>query len=150
MKKILIFIGVLLLFAIGFVFYDYFNNDNDEIEKLDIMDSVFTINKYYTYGTRLNIEGTIDDKLNYSLVLYNGEFIRVPLILKENTYVLSEYINDGLYLDDIPFGDYYLFVSSEYTLEDGSVGYKYYSINNATTYDMTTYYSMSKYEKRWL
>ena len=69
-------------------------------------------------------------------------------ILKENTYVLSEYINDGLYLDDIPFGDYYLFVSSEYTLEDGSVGYKYYSINNATTYDMTTYYSMSKYEKK--
>lgn len=148
MKKILIFIGVLLLFAIGFVCYDYFNNDNDEIEKLDIMDSVFTINKYYTYGTRLNIEGTIDDKLNYSLVLYNGEFIRVPLILKENTYVLSEYINDGLYLDDIPFGDYYLFVSSEYTLEDGSVGYKYYSINNATTCDMTTYYSMSKYEKK--
>lgn len=148
MKKFLIFIGVLLLFAIGFVCYDYFNNDNDEIEKLDIMDSVFTINKYYTYGTRLNIEGTIDDKLNYSLVLYNGEFIRVPLILKENTYVLSEYINDGLYLDDIPFGDYYLFVSSEYTLEDGSVGYKYYSINNATTYDMTTYYSMSKYEKK--
>ena len=45
MKKFLIFIGVLLLFAIGFVFYDYFNNDNDEIEKLDIMDSVFTINK---------------------------------------------------------------------------------------------------------
>ena len=33
MKKFLIFIGVLLLFAIGFVFYDYFNNDNDEIEK---------------------------------------------------------------------------------------------------------------------
>jgi hypothetical protein len=33
-----------------FVFYDYFNNDNDEIEKLDIMDSVFTINKYYTYN----------------------------------------------------------------------------------------------------
>ena len=70
-----------------------FNIHDDE--KLDIMDSVFTINKYYTYGTRLNIEGTIDDKLNYSLVLYNGEFIRVPLILKENTFVLSEYINDG-------------------------------------------------------
>ena len=80
MKKFLIFIGVLLLFAIGFVFYDYFNNDNDEIEKLDIMDSVFTINKYYTYGTRLNIEGTIDDKRNYCVVVYNGEFVRVALI----------------------------------------------------------------------
>lgn len=151
MKKFLILMGILLIVFCGFVVYD--NYFHIKIPRLDIEEEVIDINKLYVYGTHFNMEGNYNFDEEAELVLYDGEFIVYDLnydVLEEdndNKFNLSNLVNDGMYLDDIPMGEYYLFLRVKVNSEDEEK-YKYYSLKNNTEYEDTVYYTMSNYNKK--
>lgn len=145
MKKFLILIGSILLIFIGCIVYDNFAYLT--IPRLEIEDKHINIDKLYIYGTHLNIEGKYDSLDNYDLVLYDGKSLVYSINENDGTFNLSNYVNGGMYLDDIPKGDYYLFFRTKY-MEDNEEKYKYYPLNNTTEYKETIYYTMSNYEKK--
>ena len=145
MKKFLILLGILFIgFCCCIVYEMYFY---EKIPVLKIQEDSVDINKIYIYGTRLNIEGNYDMGTNTDLVLYDGEFISYQINYSNDKFNLSSYLNDGMYLDDIPVGDYYLFFRTKY-IEDEREKFRYYALNNNTQYDSTTYYTMSDYNKK--
>lgn len=89
----------------------------DEIQVLEIESQKANVEELYTYGTHLNMTGTLPaaaleekEGLKIDLVLYDGDFISVPVIINDNTFTLAEKYNGGLYLDDIPRGTYTMFI----------------------------------------
>ncbi len=147
MKKIFILLLIIIIGYGGYILYDTYYKDKG-IPKLEIMEERFSLDKYYIYGTHLNMEGSINLDDDLELILYNGEFKYIPLKKENNKYFISDYINDGLYLDDIELGKYYLFVATSFNDEDGNKQYNYYGIDNNTSYEETTYYTMSNYNKK--
>ena len=145
MRKFLVLIGILLFLFCGFIVYDTYSRVM--IPVLDIEEEKINIDKIYIYGTHLNIEGNYSFDKNTVLVLYDGEFIEYKINNIDSEFNLSDYVNDGIYLDDIPDGDYYLFFRSKY-IENNEEKYKYYALNNTTEYKGTTYYTMSNYNKK--
>ena len=145
MKKFLVIIGVLLITFCGFLLYDKYSHIL--IPVLDIEEDRISIDKIYIYGTHLNMEGIYNFEENTDLVLYDGEFRAYNINSLDNGFNLSDYVNEGIYLDDIPNGDYYLFFRTKY-MEDNEEKYKYYAIKNNTEYEDTTYYTMSNYNKK--
>ena len=145
MKKFLIVIGILLVIFIGFIVYDTYAYLL--IPVLDIEEDRINIDKIYIYGTHLNVEGKYNFDENTDLVLYDGKFIEYKVNITNNEFNLSDYVNDGMYLDDIPDGDYYLFFRTKY-IENNEEKYKYYSLNNNTEYKEMIYYTMSNYNKK--
>lgn len=144
MKKFLCVVGILFLIFCGLLIY---NEKIFHISALEIEEETMEIDSLYIYGRRLNIEGEYNLSENADLVLYNGEFISYPINIKDNRFNLSEYVNDGLYLDVINNGKYYMFIRTKYL--DGDVEkYRYYGIENTTEYKETLYYTMSNYDKR--
>ena len=83
---------------------------------LEIESQAATVDELYTYGTHLNISGTLPaaavqgEGVTTDLVLYNGDFISVPLILDGNSFTLSEEYNNGLYLETIERDTYKMFI----------------------------------------
>lgn len=153
MKKLLIVIGILLIIFCGFIGYDTFFNE--KIPVLSVEDEEVEINSLYVYGTYLNMEGSYNFLDKGELVLYNGEFKEYDLNYIDNNGVgkifnLSDYINRGIYLDDIEIGDYYLFlrVEDEENSSDEEKKYRYYRLTNKTDYEETTYYTISKENKK--
>ena len=145
MKKFLIIIGVLFLIFCGFLIYD--NVDTFIIPVLDIEEEQINIDKLYIYGTHMNMEGNYDLNDEAELVLYNGDFLTYNLNLNNGKFNFSDYVNDGIYLDDIPKGKYYLFLRTSY-IENNEEKYRYYALKNNTEYDETIYYTMSNYSKK--
>jgi len=87
------------------------------IPVLEIEAQKVSVKELYTYGTHLNMTGTLPaaaleekEGLRTDLVLYDGGFISVPIIISGNTFTLAEKYNAGLYLDDIPRGTYTMFI----------------------------------------
>ena len=144
MKKFLYFLGLLLLFYSGLLIYD---NTAFNTYDLSVEDEFISLDSIYIYGTHLNISGNYDLNETTELVLYNGNFKSYPININNNNFNLSDYINDGLYLDDIEIGKYYIFLRTKYT-EDNTEKYKYYSIKNNTDYEEMLYYTMSNYNKK--
>ena len=62
-------------------------------------------------------------------------------------YYISNLINDGLYLDNLDIGTYYLVLKATYPNSEDSEKpiIKYYGIKNDTKYKETVYYTLSKY-----
>lgn len=145
MKKILILIGLLLLIFGGFVLHNKYSMML--IPTLEIEDERVNIDKLYIYGTHLNLQGNYNFDNMTDLVLYDGEFISYKFNSDDGVFNLSEYVNDGIYLDDIPNGHYYMFFRTKY-IENDEEKYKYYGINNNTEYDSTTYYTINNYNKK--
>lgn len=141
MKKFLMFLLILFIGFGGYILYDtYFANI---IPKLIVEDEVAIIDEMYIYGTHLNIHGSRVNDNNLDFVLYNGEFLDYDILLNDNGFSFSENINDGLYLDNIPVGEYYLFLRSSNKDEENNDVYKYYRLQNNTKYDEITYYTLS-------
>lgn len=154
MKKIIIILIILALIGTGG--YYYYNNiylpslkPTIETEK-----SKVSINKYYIYGTHLNIEGNIK-KINakfkdVDLILWNikdGKTKKYEINYSKNVnavdFNISDEINNGIYLDSIAKGNYQLYL--RFTYEDKTEkSYKYYPLDNKTDYEKTTYYTTSK------
>lgn len=144
MKKFLCIWGLLILLYSGLLIYD--NNGANSYD-LKIEEQAINLNSLYIYGTHLNISGDYNLNDEAELVLYNGDFISYPINVKDNMFNLSDYINDGLYLDNIENGKYYMFLKTKYIEEDVEK-YNYYAIKNNTEYNETVYYTMSNYNKK--
>ena len=138
MKKFLFFI-VLILIGV-FVYFKF--NKKDIYTLLDSVDDYAIVDKYYIYGTHMNISGSIDLD-NYSdikLVLKSlDNELYYDLNYKSGKFYVSNLINDGIYLDDIPIDDYLVFI--KVTSGDGV---KYYSLKNDTDYNDISYYTVTK------
>lgn len=145
MKKIIFFILLLTMLVSGYIIYNNFYKNT--IKKIMIEETIINVDTIYIYGTHLNIEGELIPTDNIDLVLYNGSFIEQPIIINDSRFSLSSYVNDGLYLDNIEKGKYYLFLRSKYT-ENEKEKYKYYALKNISEYKETTYYTMSNYNKK--
>ena len=141
MKKILLFI---FLISIGIFIYFNFKK-NDIYTLLDDVNDYAIVDRYYIYGTHMNISGSIDlsnysdiklvfksldNELSYDLNYNNGKFF------------VSTFINDGIYLDDIPINDYLVFIKVIYGDE-----VKYYSLKNNTEYNDISYYTVTKNDR---
>lgn len=153
MKKILGILFVIILLGCGgyFVYINYLN----KVPKIVLEEEVSDVTEYFIYGNHFNIKGEIDinDKTynSLALTLHNGEDKDIDIISDTDgtkiNYHISDLINEGLYLDDLEVGTYYLFLKAIYTDKEDSEKEitKYYGINNTTKYKETTYYTLSKY-----
>lgn len=171
MKKFITIIVLILLAFAGYVVY--VETSKNKIEPLTTELEKVEIDEYYIYGTSLNMKGTLTvENLSYDkveLILYNEElklekkeseekrFTVIPMEYEQvdNTinFHISELINDGLYLDNIETGNYKIFIRTTHKekVEDEEITtYKYYILDNKTEYKETTYYTMSKYNKKIL
>lgn len=150
MKKIF---GILFIIAIGYFAYVYFIDNG--IPKINVEEEKVNVSEYYIYGNHLNIKGNLNiDDLDYediSLVLYNGEEkyydVNDEKDGKNIEFTTSEYINEGMYIDNLDIGKYYLFLKLTYKNEEDKEKTitKYYVLENNTEYNDITYYTLSKY-----
>ena len=141
MKKLLYIFFIVLLGIFSYIFFTYQELKYYE-EILKEVDSLeFDINNYSIFGTHLNIEGCINKELNFpELILKNKE---EEIILESKFYVeegstcfyISDYNNDGIYLDELKEGNYILLV------QDNELNY---TLNNNTTYEDLEYYTITK------
>lgn len=141
MKKFLLVILVLLLGFGGYLLYT--NKFKEKVPKLEIQEETINIDELYIYGTHLNLHGNTVHGDGLQLVLYNGEFKEISININDDEFNLSDKVNDGLYLEDIARGDYYLFLRTKETSDDDKVNYKYYALKNNTDYKEITYYTFS-------
>lgn len=141
MKKILFILLILLLAFGGFVFYD--SKIKEEIPILEVEQDTIVIDELYIYGTHLNLNGNLIQDNNLQLVLYNGNFIEYDINIKDNFFNLSDLVNEGIFLEEISVGDYYIFLRSKNVSDEGKDIFKYYRLENNTEYKETTYYTFS-------
>lgn len=157
MKKFIIIVVIIFLALIGYIAYVEINKN--KIIPLTVEQEQVEITNYIIYGTTLNMEGTLTvENLSYEeidLVLHNGDFIsfQINYTQEGNTinFNLSDLINEGIYLDDIPRDNYNMFIRTshkELVKEEETIVYKYYTLTNKTEYPETTYYTMSKYNNK--
>ena len=116
-------------------------------------DGYATLTKYTIYGKHLNLGGVIENadssfKYTLAMVTLDGAVIEYPLVVsfKDNKlyYTLGKDINEGIDLEDIPLGEYYLAVktSKDAVVDEQSQEInKYYSLNNTTLYSDQEYYT---------
>ena len=148
MNKRNIFIILVVVIVLIFIFYRFVFGDI--IPKIEVMDSKVSINNLYIYGTSFNIEGVIPnvDYDDMDIVLYNGKFYDYDIEIDNNMFSFSYYINDGLYLEEINKGKYYMFLRVCNKNEDGECGYSYYVLDNKSGYDESIYYTMSSTNRK--
>ena len=79
---------------------------------------------------------------NLELVLYNGNFLSFKINTKDNSFNLDDRVNEGILLDDIPIGEYFMFLRSTNN-KNGNKNFKYYILNNNTQYKETIFYTFS-------
>lgn len=149
MKKLIILI---ILIAVGyFIYVNYIN----AVPKLQVEEEKANITEYHVYGNHLNLTGELEitDK-NYKdikLLLYNGNQKEIDITTSiedgKIIFTTSDYLNEGIYLDDIIKGTYYTFIKVTYEKEDKEE-IKYYILNNKTDYKNLTYYTLSKYNNK--
>ena len=165
LKKLIILI--LIIGGIGFITYNYFN---EESKKERATQTLFEnvnkkqakITKYIVYGTHLNIEGKLEQKLYEDNILdaklilkdidnHIQEFdIEYELSKKEFTFKTSTQINEGIKLDDLKKGNYYFFLkltTKELNNEKKKENIDYYSLKNTTKYKNLEYYTITKNNK---
>lgn len=139
MKKILLFIIIISIVVTVYYFYNQkeFNTFLNNIEEEQI-----NINDYYIYGTHLNISGTIIDnlknkKLELLLKSDNNEIKYDININDDLTFNLSDNKNEGINLEKLNNGKYYILI----TYKDNDE-IKYYGLKDNNNYN-NTYYSIS-------
>lgn len=158
MKKIVILVVVLVVCGIGC--FSYKKYLDSLVPKMVVEEEKGIVSNYIVYGNYFNMEGEISfsetgyEKLE--LVLYefsSGEEVNYDILTSVNDNVvsfhISDYINDGLYLDDVLRGEYGLFLKATYleTLEktdEVEEVSKYYVLLNGSSYEDTIYYTMAK------
>lgn len=142
MKKFLLILLILLLGFGGYVVYDNYFKDKG-IPKLETEEETIKLDEIYIFGKHLNMHGNLVDTENLDLILYNGEFINYDINISDDGFNISDYVNDGINLENIPRGTYYLFLRNTSKDEEDKDVYKYYQIQNDTKYEETIYYSFS-------
>lgn len=159
MKKIIGIISALVV-VIFLGYFIYVNYIKEDIPKKETEEEVAVISEYFIYGNHLNIKGSLEiTNKNYqsiALTLYNGrdKDIEINTQIEDNkiNFNTSEFINEGLYLDDLERGTYYLFLKLTYENPEDKENplTKYYILKNETKYPKTTYYTLTKYNNQIL
>lgn len=155
MKKLIVLVLILIVLGFGgyYIYINYFI-DKGIIPEIEIVN----VSEYYIYGDHLNMKGSLEiEDMTYTdvcLTLYNGTDLDKEIIYNSDgnkiDFYFSENINDGMYLDDIERGEYYLFLKLTYNdfEDEDNVILKYYALSNNTDYEETIYYTMSKYNNK--
>ena len=154
MKKFLALLGILFVIFCSFIVFDIYLKS--KIPILEVDEYVVSVDELYIYGTHLNMAGSLNFNNDAELVLYNGDFISYDInqFGDDNgfRFNLSDLINNGIYLDEIPIGNYFMFIRVMDTViqkeNDEEIKWRYYSLKNNTEYQDTTYYTMSNYDKQ--
>jgi len=146
---ILLFLCILVGIFIG-VSYLYSKEQKRKI-LANIEKEIVEINNYYLYGTHFNVEGKIKQISTNSIK--DVKFTLVDISENEKEYEAiyeiagnelavktSKLINEGLYLEDIKSGEYFLFLKIKYSNDE----IKYYSMKNNTNYEDLEYYTITK------
>lgn len=159
MKKLIKVVFILLILVL-LGYFIYVNYIKEVIPKKETEEELASISEYFIYGNHLNIKGSLEitDKNYQSIVLtlYNGKDkdIKVNTEIEDNkiNFNTSKYINEGIYLDDLERGTYYLFLKLTYENpeEQEKPIEKYYILKNETNYKETAYYTLSKYNNKVL
>lgn len=140
-----ILIGVLML---GSYLY---NKEQKRKILSSIENEIIDVNNYYLYGTHFNVEGQIKGiSINN---IKDVKFTLVDISENEKEYdaiyeidgnklnvATSKLINEGIYLEDIESGEYFLFLKITYLNNES----KYYSMRNNTSYEDLEYYTITK------
>lgn len=141
-KKLLLLFIVLI---VGISLYFFMPNKNF-LKQIDDS-NIANITYYDIYGIHMNFKGDIkvpNNVKNLKLILANDkeEIDTKATFTKENnnyTFSTSEYINDGINLEKLNKGDYYLLIKG--TKDDEDI---YYSLQNKTDYQNLDYYTLTK------
>lgn len=151
-KKFIIklFFALLIIVAILIGIFVFTRKDIEFLKNIDYKNSG-DITYYDIYGIHMNFNGVFelsDDFSNPKLVLANGNKENVidwKLDNDGNSYSFetSNYINDGINLESLDTGTYYLLIKAE-TKENDETVYKYFPLTNATEYDDLTYYTLTE------
>ena len=158
LKIIVILFVVLMIFLIFIKLKnDYFTKPviSDKVtnifQKIDEQNSV-DVNKYFIYGTHLNIEGTVKIPKVSGISIYsvhiiaqnskNDSSIETKYTYKDNilSFSTATEINNGFYLENLLNDDYYVFLKVILSNSDEM----YYTLTNKTKYENITYYSLTK------
>lgn len=156
-NRLIVAILLFIIILVGFINFTFKQKieDSKKVGKQDeyypnVEKEIVDINKYFIYGRSLYIEGIFNNKFNkdnikdVSLVLKtNLETIPFKLIYEvakdKILFKNSNFINDGIILDDIEVGNYYLLLKITTNKED-----KYYTFNNKTKYNNLEYYTITR------
>ncbi len=114
------------------------------------------MDKYTIYGTHLNIGGYITNDAFENINIEGLNLVVKNIDNEEKTYALkygiddekikftlSENINEGINLEEISNGEYYIFINV-YGKYNEKVVSKYFSISNNTQYSNIEYYTITK------
>lgn len=156
MKKIL---GIIIVITImGFLGYFIYINYVNKVPKIVPEEEKVSIEEYNIYGNHLNMKGTLEiEDTNYidiKLTMFSGIDKDIEIITNKDinkvTFTLSEYLNEGLKLDEIERGTHHLFLKLTYENKEEPENNinKYYVLDNNTYYEETTYYTLSKYDNK--
>lgn len=136
----------------------YAKEQENKIEEVfsDVENNLAVLELYTVYGNHLNINGyLLKDYLenvtinNMSLILKedDGQVIEYPLEYTQQEekyeFTLSENINEGVDLNSIAQGNYYVFLKVNGTAEENNVE-KYFSLDNISMYSSNEYYTLTK------
>ena len=158
--KILIVLFIILMCFLIFIKIKQDNDPNRIMEEqktnlFSVIDKTTNVNvtRYSVYGTHFNVEGTLDTvkisgiKINYvDLIIKNLEGDEIEIASDFNysddsiSFSTSDTINEGINLEDLSIDNYYLLLKIIYS--NGDI--KYYSLKNASEYENTTYYTLTK------
>lgn len=163
--KIKIIVGFFILLMIILIYVKFERDHNEENQLSKKIDYIFRqvepstrakIDKYIVYGTHFNIEGKVEIPKISGISIYssniilkniNGEDLTLHAKYEYKDGILSfstlDKINEGLSLEDISTGNYYLFLKVIFSNSEE----KYYSFENNSKYGNLTYYTLTKKEK---
>lgn len=168
MNKIKLLVILILIGGISFAVYHFkFRESEEEKKQKELFNAIektnVEINKYVVYGTHLNIEGVIDKKLyednilSAELIFKNldgkDEKFKIEYELSDDKFVFktSDYINEGINLENLKTGNYYILIKiTEKNLseeKDAKDKVSYYSLTNKTSYKNLEYYTITKNDK---
>lgn len=139
------FIFILLLIASAILFGIYYLKDISFLSKVNY-DNFGNITYYDRYGIHLNFKGNFkleDGFDDAKIVLTNGDIeqvIECDIVDNNGKYKFqtSEYINDGINLERLKSGTYYLLIKAKFDDED-----VYFPLINKTEYKDITYYTLT-------
>lgn len=157
--KLLIFVPLIIGIIIG-IYYAFTSYYSDEINIKKINKNVFSniqnrraeLTEFFIYGTNLNITGRLEgiEKENIEtvkLVLTDGigeerlytmdyEFVDGVFV-----FTTSNKMNKAINLDELQTKKYYCLLRLKL---NNSVNYRYFSLENKTTYSNLEYYTITK------
>lgn len=161
LKKLLTFI-MLIFVIVGFSVGIYFSMHTEKTVEVEQskLDSMFEkiqvkqveVKEFFVYGKAFNFSGVLpsiskDNFETVKLLVTNGEDFEktYPLtgVFGEEGLILTtaNEMNSGCILDDLPEGEYTVFVRLKL---NNSVNPKYYSLAKATEYPNIEYYTITK------